>query len=489
MKFTKLDLLTLLISLFLFSSCKDSSNIGLETDGSSATIGTLLDTVTVQSQTLADIPTTTAGLSRYPLGEMNDDVFGKTTASLAMAVGVPSSVDFRNSTNAVNATVDSAVLILPYATGHFYGDSTATYNISVSQLSSDIVQSPSFLSNKEYPSNEQLGTFSASIRPTTRPVISTIVTGAADTNITVAPQIRIKLNKDLIQSKIVALDSATLSTAARFNNAFKGLKVDASVASGKGGMIFLDFSLATVTDSTGAYIAIYYKQPNATTATQIDTLVSRFPITSATATPVAATIKHDYTGTEIENQLANPTVQYDKTYLQAMSGIRNKITFPYLKDLVSKVGAKMIVTKAELVVDTYNPADSIPFKISPVLTFYKNDIANQRIQVQDNNPYNATTNSTGDYRTYVFQQNGGFFGGGYDYTKKSYTLTLTNYVQDIIDGKVEDYGTYIAPISTTDTNPLNLYPYATSASRAVIGSFINSSRRIRLNIYYVKSQQ
>lgn len=479
MKFKKLDLLTMLISLFLFSSCKDSSTVGLEVDPNTVIQGTLLDTVTVKSQTVTDIPVTTLGLPRYPLGEMHDDIFGETNASLAMSALVPStSFDF-----GTNAAIDSAVLILPYVAGTFYGDSTSIYNLSVSQLNSNLAVNTGFLSNKEYPSGSSIGTFSGRLKPTTRPTVTDIVTGAADTAITVVPQIRVRLDNSFITNQIMSLDSVDLSTTARFAAKFKGLKVNASVSSGKGGMAFLNFSSAV--DSTAACIAIYYKKQNATTATVTDTVVSKFQIVSATATPVAATVKHTYTGTDIATQLANQATEYQTTYLQTMSGIRNKITFPYLKDLVSKIGSKIVINKAELVIDTSDPADSIPFKIAPRLTLYQTDIAGQRIQIQDNNPY-SSSNTSGDIRTYA---SGVPFNGFYNYTKKSYTIVVTNYVQDLVDGKTVDFGTYLATISLTDSNPLNLYPYATSAGRVVIGSFNNTNnRKIRLNIYYVKSK-
>ncbi|MGY0039742.1 hypothetical protein [Pedobacter sp. NJ-S-72] len=58
-----------------------------------------MDTATVTSRTVLDEPSATffssgtsggfAGLPRYPLGEMLDPVFGSTTASLALSVGLP----------------------------------------------------------------------------------------------------------------------------------------------------------------------------------------------------------------------------------------------------------------------------------------------------------------------------------------------------------------------------------------------------------------
>ena len=487
MKFSKLDLLTLLISLFLFSSCKDSSSIGLDIDPANAISGTLIDTVSITSTTEKDEASSTffsagstSNPSWYPLGNMKDDIFGVTSASVAMSVNLPSSSYIKFATT---AAIDSVVLVLPYAINEtvyrareFYGDSTATYNINVSQLTSNLSTAGSWLSSKTYPSGDVLGTFSAPIRPNTRFKVVDIVAGAADTAIAVVPELRIRLSAAMIKSKILNLDSASISTNAKFNIAFNGLKVSAT-ASGKGGMMFLDFR------GTSSNLEIYYKQPNTTTATQIDTLVARFPITTTT-NAVAATVTHDYTNTPVAKQLSTPAV-YPVTYLQSMSGLRNKITFPNLKNLVASVGSKMVINKAELVIDSSDPADSIPFKIPPRLSLYRLDIAGQRQNVPDNNPY-STDNPTGDIRTAT---SGIPFGGGYNYTKNSYAFVVTNYVQDIIDGKITDYGTYLSTTSLSTTATYSyLFPVPTTAGRVVIGSFNNpNNRKIRLNIYYVKT--
>ncbi|MET1054325.1 MAG: DUF4270 family protein [Pedobacter sp.] len=515
MKFSKLDLLTLLISLFLFSSCKDSSSIGLDVDSSTAVSGTLLDTVTVTSRTVRDEATqtfygagSTSNPTRYPLGMMVDPIFGSTTASLAMSVNLPSSTATSFSTTPV--TIDSAVLTLAYTYAtdsllrrarEFYGDSTANYNITVSQLAENLSTQGSWLSTKNYASGDVLGTYTGPVKPYTKVKVTTIVTGGADTSITKKPHLRIKLSADLIKSKIAALDSLSLTTDAKFNAAFRGLKVTATTT-GTGGMMFLDFTTGL------SNLEIYYKQQNATTTTQIDTIYKAFPISSAT-NPVAATVTHNYTNTPVATQINTPG-DYQVTYLQAMNGIRNKISFPYLKNLTTTLGSKIVINKAELVIDSSNPADSIPFKIPPRLAMYRLDIAGQRQNVADANVYDATTNSTGDTRPYV---SGVKFDGFYrfiksGYLQNSYSFNITNYVQDLVDGKTVDYGTFIAPIATevTAITYLNTagqlttsgntapvlaayaYPTQTSAGRVVIGSFNNTNgKKIRLNIYYVKT--
>ncbi|QNK62671.1 DUF4270 domain-containing protein [Pedobacter sp. PAMC26386] len=500
MKFSKLDLLTLLISLFLFSSCKDSSSIGLDVSPATEIKGTLLDTATVMTRTVLDDPTTTypssaatggsTGLIRYPLGQMTDPIFGSTIASMAMSVTLPGATGYVFGKNAV---IDSAVLVLPYqitaataastAAGvslfsPFYGDSTTAFNFTVSQLNTPLTTQTPYLSNVSYASTDVLGTLVASSKPTTAFKVRAIVTGGPDTLISVVPQIRIKLSSSMIQSKIIALDSATLSTNSGLMNAFKGLKVTAATATGKpGGMMYINLNGAS------SNLEIYYKRQNATTATVIDTVVAKFPIIT-TSSPMAATVAHDYTGKPIATQLKTPGY-YPVTYLQAMSGVRNKITFPYLKNLKASLGTKLVINKAELVVDISDPADSIPFKIPPRLSLYRLDIAQQRQNVPDNNPP-SQANPSGDPRAILP------FGGFYDKTKKSYTFVITSYIQDLIDGKTVDNGTYLG---ITPASEFNLQSFATSGGRAVIASPPESraadkdasTKRVRLNIYYVKS--
>lgn len=479
MKFSKLDLLTLLISLFLFASCKDNGTVGLSVDPGSQIQGTLLDTVTIVSKTVDDPAITNTypagasgaanGLPRYPLGYMIDGIFGTTTADLAMSVNLPSSSSYSFGTN---ARIDSAVLVIPFAglsngvRQSFYGDTTATYNITINQLRDNLSANTTFLSNVQYATGDVLGTFSASIKPTTNVKITTIVTGGPDTVLTVGPQLRIKLDPNLIRTKIMTLDSATLSTNPKFNLAFKGIKATAGVPTKTGGMMFLNLG----TDNSN--IEIYYKKQNATTATATDTVVAKFPM-NVSSNPIASTVGHVRSKT-ITDAIAS-TGQQQRTYLQAMGGVRNLISFPFLKNLKTTLGTNIVISKAELVVDVENPADSIPFKIAPRLALYRQDISGQVSQLPDNNSTDSRT-ATSKIP----------FGGFYDATKNSYTFIVTSYIQDIFSGKTIDYGTYLAP---TPISEFNATPLVTDASRVVVGSPNNTNnRRIRLNIYYVKSQ-
>lgn len=470
MKFYKIDLLTLLIGLFLFASCKSSTTIGLDVDPETAVQGELIDTLTINTQTLLEEPTNTNGLTRYPLGLLTDPVLGTTEASVAMSVNLPSS----NYKIQLDATLDSAVLVLPYAT-EFYGDSTSIYSVDVHQLTENLSTQTSFLSNKEWSINTSsdlapngiVGNYTGRIKPNTPVTVTEVVSGAADTTKSVKA-LRIKLDNNFITESILMSPANALVNSAFFNSRFKGLRVSVNKerTSGKGALPFFNMS-----STGGAALEVYFKQSNATTASKRDTVAGAFPI-STSLNPVAATVKHDYTGTAVETQLANPGTQYQTTYLQGTTGLRNKISFPHLSNLIQNLGGKVIINKAELVMDIDAGSDVAPYVPANRLALYRYDIAGQRTYIQDD--FLGTDN-----------RKLANYGGTYNATKKNYTFIVTAYLQDLLDGKTQDYGTFIAPTGATATES-TLLAFPTSGSRSVIGSFTNPNNKVKLNIYYTK---
>jgi hypothetical protein len=456
MKFTKQDLLTLLISLFLFASCKNPGAVGLDVDPSAALEGTLVNNEQINSQTIKENDIPTGGLTQHPIGYMVDPIFGKTESSLAMTVAPPATLtqDF-----GTNSTLDSAVLVLNLGT-QFYGDTTTSkYSIDVYQLTNKITNFKS--SDVQAHNSTLLGNFNSKIFPKTPIKITDIVAGKADTLRTVKAQIRIPLNKAFIQSTILAQPAATFTTNAKFIDYFKGLYAEINKTSSTiagGGIAFID--LAT----TNSYVQLVYKKPN--TSNGIDTTSVNFPI--STANGAAANIKHDYTGTDVQTQLTNTSTQYNVTYLQGLVGVKTKLSFPNLANFASTHG-KVIVNKAELVVDVSNGSFANPFAPAERIAMYRWDIAEQPANIPD--------------LTNLGSAGAGLFGGAYQSLNNRYIFNITAYVQGLIDKTITDYGTFLAPSSTT---AYEITPSGTSAGRAVIGSFGNTTNKIKLNIYYTK---
>ena len=108
---------------------------------------------------------------------------------------------------------------------------------------------------------------------------------------------------------------------------------------------------------------------------------------------------------------------------------------------------------------------------------YKYDIAKQITGLEDANP--------GDAR-YISPV---VFGGYYSRSTNSYHFVITGYVQDLIDGRITDYGTYLAPVDTTSKSSVDIGPTTQAAGRLVaVGTPAKSSpnypNRIKLNIIY-----
>ena len=485
MRFFKLDLLTLLISLFLFASCENNSTIGLEVDPGNAIQGNLIDTATVTSRTLQDEAAATSSLTAYPFGYINDPVLGATTASIALSVNLPSNA-YSFGTNAV---LDSAVLVLNFG-GEFYGDSTVNYNIDVHQLTNNLAKESSYLSNKTYPfQTALLANYTGKVFPATPFKVTDVLTGAKDTLMTVKPQLRLKLDNNFVTNNIVSLSATNLKYNSYFQSAFKGLHVQirpsSQTAMGNGGLMFFNLASTTTSTSTSGLV-LYYRKQNETTTTATDTVSVNFPISTSSG-PVAATVAHAHS-TAVQAQLNAPTTQFATTYLKPLGGLRNKLTFPYLKKLKSEVG-KVIVNKAELVIDLSSGTDVAPFKAAPRLALYRYDIAGQRKNLPDNDAGDGYTYA-GDPR---YPTNSLYsFGGKFDPIKKLYIFNVTLYIQDLLDGKTNDYGTFLS-VNSRSTNNSSYFSNAASfetASRAIVGSFkknpATGDNLIKLNIYYTK---
>ena len=490
MKFIKQDLLTLLIGLFLFSACKSTNSIGLEPDDADAIQGDMT-VLAVNASTVTDDPASSLGLNKYPLGYISDDkTFGSTEASLALSISLPSSGYSFGS----DPIVDSAVLVLPYyvqtdssKNSRFYGDTvTSKYSFNVQQLEEDLTLQKGFLSNKEWAVKAPvIGNFPASkLRPNTRPTITDLVPGKADTSRQVPTgQIRIRLDKDFIQQNILNLDSATRSKNSKFTGSFKGLKisVNKTASTGTGGIAFLDFALTD--ELARANISIYYRKLQDNSVVQRDTATVFFPVASA---PIGVTTKHDYTGTPVKEQLdvPNPAKPYNFTYLQA-GGLRNKISFPDIKKFTDSVKgsnskAKVVITRAELVVNLSNGTDVAPFLPAERLSLYRLDVAGQRTNLTDN------LEGIGNVVNPRYAGSPQAFGGYYDKKNKRYVFVVTAYLQELIDGTTQDYGTFLAP---TTYSLFSITPALGSAERSVISSRnpVTGDKAIKLNVYYTKA--
>ncbi|MEJ7692564.1 DUF4270 domain-containing protein [Daejeonella sp.] len=459
MKLYKLDLLTLLISLFIFSACQNTDSIGLDVDPSTGISGNFIDTATIRSSTVREDSILTNTLTQYPLGYFNDPLLGKTAANIALSLTLANN----NTTFGTAPILDSAVLVLHYG-DEFYGDSTSKFQIEVRQLAEQLNKTKSYFNNNTgfNVNSAVIGSKLVTIRRKDSVKVNQIIKGKADVIKTKAPQIRIPISASFINNNFINAAPANFSTQALFIKFIKGLhlKVNEAQSSGPGGIAFLNLRDSSRLD-------VYYKNTSGTT---IDTTLLSFPILNGSE-PVAAQFTHDYTGTNVQTQLNNPTTQYDFTYVQGLAGLRTKLRFPHLEKL--KQLGNITINKAELIVTVVGGTDN--YKPAPRLLLYTTDIASQRQFVPDFGPNPAV--GLADIN----------FGGFYDDKNKRYKFVVTTFLQDILSGKSKQYDTFLAPVNVSYSQQSGPVASGTTASRAVLGSGKpGMTYKMKLNIFYSK---
>jgi hypothetical protein len=175
--------------------------------------------------------------------------------------------------------------------------------------------------------------------------------------------------------------------------------------------------------------------------------------------------------------LSNTATSRGIIYLDGLAGLRAKIKFPYLKNILTTVGSDVIVNHAELVI-TPVPGSNIPFVPLPKLTLYRLDLAHQHQLLQDADPTDPRSGGASLV---------GQFSGYYNKTRNEYHFTVTAYVQDLMLNKTTDYGTFLAPVDTTQTKSVDYFATPQAGARTIaVGADKTSPYRIKLNIIYTR---
>ncbi|PJJ83669.1 DUF4270 family protein [Mucilaginibacter auburnensis] len=459
MKFFRLDLLTLLISLFILSSCKKQGTVNLGVNDGNLIEGSLIDTSTVYVNTVPEEDAIASGLAKTALSYFKDPVFGITESNIAMDLNLPSQAAYTVPTGTI--AIDSAILILPYTSG-FYGDSLTTrFKANVYQLDERILSNGTYNASKKWKTKSVLlGT--KSFFPRTRDSVRVIqpIRAGKDSLMKFIPQVRVPLDPTFVNSILFNAPADQVASNLVFRNRVNGLYVTLDKnQTGPGGTMMFNMDSATVK---------VYVKVTATDGSTIDTNVVVLPSVRR-----SAEISHNYAGTAIATELAATTSKTRNTfYLQGLLGLRAKVQFPYLKEIITKAGSDIIVNRAELVISP-QPGTAFPYTPINSLMLYKLDLAKQRINIQDNtqtDPRSATS-----------------YGGFYNSDKKEYRFLVTAYVQDLMRGKTIDYGTYIG---AADNQGFSYFSDVTpnpqlDGRTAAVGSD-GSTYRVKLNIIYTK---
>jgi len=423
----------LFLITFLFS-CEEPNTVGLDVqppDDKFNVINT--DTISLITYTVIEDSIRTDETELNLLGSNYDPVFGKNSASFYTQLRLSSN----NANFGTNPIADSIVLTLKYKT--VYGDTSSLQTIKVYELNNSIYKDSAYYSNMD--------------------IITTGVTLASKTfapkikdsiyvdGIKQAPHLRIPLSSTLAQTFINASATTPLSDNTNFLEFFKGLYVTSMPVSDKGAIISFDL-LNSVSG-----ITLYYHNDAA------DSLKYKFVINENCAR--FNHFNHSnylYSDPYMLSQILGDTAKGDSIlYLQSMAGLKIKIQYPFLLNLV-KTG-RIAINKANLI---------IPVDIDDI-TLSENSPPPQLVVVEEED---------GKIRFLADQYDGmTYFGGAYNSTTKEYRFNIGRHIQQVVNGVKDNIGLYLMVWTSNKPN---------IANRVVIKGSKRNSGKLRLQLTYTK---
>lgn len=440
---------TFIIFALLVSSCQDPILVGgdfLENEKLiiGSTGGTKLSTQTLVGDSVATYNPKIDSRT-YLLGGLNDQVFGKISAELYMKFAMKTTKP--NYQDETNLRFDSLVLVMQYDTLGTYGNKSGLQDIKIYQLDEDIDGLDTFYSNHQFkylPAT--IGQKSQWINPKDSVKIIDHLTGK---NVTLAPQLRIKLNDDFGKSLILNNQAGTNDTV--FGEFLKGIYITSTSPTNEPFLYGVNLSNDAIYAGSSKLVMYY---------TVKDTVekVYEYYINSATI----GHYTHDKKGSQAEAFISNPSWGDSLTFLQGLGGVKTVVKFSDLQKLDS-----VIINKAELefyVANTSTISGYYPVPPQLIAT-RKNDSGN--FVFIDDNAYVLSSSSSSLIA----------FGGQPDASGSvtKYTMNITNHIRKAIQTSSFNSDIYF-----------NVFTESENPKRVILYGANHSTYPLKLNIIYTK---
>lgn len=380
------------------------------------------------------------------LGSNQDPVFGRTNASIFTNISLPNSVS--NIAFGDDAVLDSAELILTF-TQSFVGDSATPLLYEVHQLTENLDR------NKAYYMHNTAQNSSALLCSAVKRISQS---GGFYT-------IRLPLNSTYASAMLT--NPAYLINNAVFQSTYKGFYITTKntnlTPSAQGALMKIDL------DNPVSGVYMYYHNGGVSSSKVPKTY--RFPFSGDNSSRFN-NITYDYHSGG-NNSLVSQLDKIDTTlgkqnlFLKGVAGTKNIIRLPFLKNYSDS--CPIAVNRAEMVfrVDqsfiaasgNYEP----PLKISLVAV----DAEGKEIFIKDQY-----------FGTDLIR-----FGGSYDPVNKLYVFNIARHVQDIMSGKLANYGFYLVA-----ANPDRNYVARRDdrAERVVFGGINNTLYKPTFKLTYIR---
>jgi len=419
----------LLAGGFAFISCSEPGTIGVEVLPDSDQPGVYFDTtIVVEATTIReDSLRSDEGVAGFNLaGSYTDPVFGKSNASFFAQIRLPNNnASFTFGTSPV---LDSVVLTLAYA--DFYGDTLTPMQMEVFQTDESMVLDSNYYTNDQLTLGSQIYWGTVDVRPKD----SLEISGAKR-----APHLRLKLDNNFGNSFLSSPTSNFLSNDA-FIQFFKGIHVRSADVNATGQGVIMSFNLLAGMSK----LTFYYTNDGDTTKR-----TANFEINSSC--PRFNRFEHDYTIAEFGNNF--PVIGNNRLYIQSMAGVKVRLRFPNLMNLVA--GGPISVNKAELIIPV---TDNATFKNHQNLLVFGVDSAGAEALIPD------------------LLESTNYYGGVFSASDNHYSFTINRYLQRVLSGRTQtDYG--LSLISSGG---------AINAFRTIVPGTTAAGSKIRLKLTYSK---
>ena len=425
------------ICLF-FSACKDPGSIGAGLLQGEEFLINFTDTVSIPGKiTRGDSIRIDENRLYKSIGITDGPIFGETKNLFFVNTAFNTSNNLLGDPDFTGALLDSIVIRIPLNKDYHYGDTSAMHLVEVIQLSNsfteelELIGDENLTSFTELPFDESMVIGDTMFVPNYFdgvPIKSHVIDDTMDFE----PHLRVKIDNSFGQ--LFFDDQENIATDSLFSANAKGFLIR-STPSGSS-MMGLDLS-----DPTQSSLVFYYTK---------DDVKSVYPFDLARISHLNVQHEYDGSGSEIETALNDPSEDLEYLYAEPYSGTNIVFDFSGLKQFEGKIinYASFEITMAEVTdYDTglYPPIPN--FSLS-----YKNT-EGELIVVPD-----ITTLQTFNIATIEE-----FFGGNAVIDgltgETKYTMNISNYVRDILDGDLgDDFTLTLSPLSRfTEPNRSIIY--------------------------------
>jgi len=418
----------LLISsaLAFVSGCNEPNDLGMELLPSTdlIEIRNLVEKNSISSYTYSEDSVRTDEPDKSLLGNFTDPVFGNTTIDFATQFRLLYAPEF-----GTNPVADSVKLFLYYR--NMYGDTTTLQRLKIYELNEDLIIDTTNTSGEtsDYPyyQNVDLKSMASPVQVGELEFVPEVEQDSTSGD-TLYQLLRIPLDISLGE-KLVNADSTQTENNQVFLDFFKGLYIEVEKDAYDGGSI-LELEAASNDNFQGSALLVYYNNDENKNAEEPDTLYHPFIITQFSAR--VNSFKHDYSGTAFISDLNQEVKEDSLIYIQPTGGLKSKI---YINDLsLWKDSINTAINKAELIfqvdtivteIDKYPPPTQLLFS-------YIDENGDEYLPVD-----------------YVF--NPSFYGGRLNTDDYTYRFNITQHVQQIIEGEIENHGFFLSTARKNST--------------------------------------